>query len=419
MDGRWMGHVPSCGLAAPDAAPSPSRSPDSPLACLNHWPPVPLPPQLFGTRMVVANATGCSSIWGGSAPSNPWTINAEGKGPAWANSLFEDNAQVTGAGRAWQHGGVCMMCAGISRARTPAWERLRLAPHLLLHIVRCSPPSNTICRLAVRLRHPDRPQAAPGRAGRRRQGGAAGGGRHPHAARCPRGVAAHQGRFIHCVVVVQPLGSRLWLVVQGSHQGVGHLALLPACLLATSYARSEPGWRRSAPFTPPPPAQLQDNGMLATTAAKAVSEALVECGGHGNGLTAPSTASGEGALAFLQVRIGALHSFIRSCVCGMTASSECCRCTLGCACPLACLCCGCIDLAVLRTHSSQLCLLVICRATLTCLTSPRRVPLATFNHQPVFSPPACSEQHRPARQAQRVDRGRRRLGLRRERAGGG
>ena len=49
--------------------------------------------QLFGDRMMIANATGCSSIWGGSAPSMPYCTNAEGKGPAWANSLFEDNAE--------------------------------------------------------------------------------------------------------------------------------------------------------------------------------------------------------------------------------------------------------------------------------------------------------------------------------------
>jgi pyruvate-ferredoxin/flavodoxin oxidoreductase len=49
--------------------------------------------QLFGDRMYVANATGCSSIWGGSAPSTPYTTNAKGQGPAWANSLFEDNAE--------------------------------------------------------------------------------------------------------------------------------------------------------------------------------------------------------------------------------------------------------------------------------------------------------------------------------------
>ncbi len=49
--------------------------------------------QLFGDRMYVANATGCSSIWGGSAPSMPYTVNKDGRGPAWANSLFEDNAE--------------------------------------------------------------------------------------------------------------------------------------------------------------------------------------------------------------------------------------------------------------------------------------------------------------------------------------
>ena len=49
--------------------------------------------QLYGDRMAIANATGCSSIWGGSAPSTPYCKNAEGKGPAWANSLFEDNAE--------------------------------------------------------------------------------------------------------------------------------------------------------------------------------------------------------------------------------------------------------------------------------------------------------------------------------------
>ena len=49
--------------------------------------------QLFGDRMYIANATGCSSIWGGSAPSTPYTVNKKGQGPAWANSLFEDNAE--------------------------------------------------------------------------------------------------------------------------------------------------------------------------------------------------------------------------------------------------------------------------------------------------------------------------------------
>lgn len=49
--------------------------------------------QMFGERMMIANATGCSSIWGASAPSIPYTTNANGRGPAWANSLFEDNAE--------------------------------------------------------------------------------------------------------------------------------------------------------------------------------------------------------------------------------------------------------------------------------------------------------------------------------------
>ena len=49
--------------------------------------------QLYGDRMMIANATGCSSIYGGSAPSTPYTVNKEGKGPSWANSLFEDNAE--------------------------------------------------------------------------------------------------------------------------------------------------------------------------------------------------------------------------------------------------------------------------------------------------------------------------------------
>jgi pyruvate-ferredoxin/flavodoxin oxidoreductase len=49
--------------------------------------------QLYGDRMMIANATGCTSIWTGSAPAVPYTTNAEGKGPAWANSLFEDNAE--------------------------------------------------------------------------------------------------------------------------------------------------------------------------------------------------------------------------------------------------------------------------------------------------------------------------------------
>ncbi len=56
-------------------------------------PYVKLVSQLFGDRMIIANATGCSSIYGGNLPTTPWTKNAEGRGPAWSNSLFEDNAE--------------------------------------------------------------------------------------------------------------------------------------------------------------------------------------------------------------------------------------------------------------------------------------------------------------------------------------
>jgi pyruvate-ferredoxin/flavodoxin oxidoreductase len=56
-------------------------------------PYIKLATQLFGDRMVVANATGCSSIYGGNLPTTPWTKNKEGLGPAWSNSLFEDNAE--------------------------------------------------------------------------------------------------------------------------------------------------------------------------------------------------------------------------------------------------------------------------------------------------------------------------------------
>ncbi|MGZ5244830.1 MAG: pyruvate:ferredoxin (flavodoxin) oxidoreductase, partial [Bacteroidia bacterium] len=56
-------------------------------------PYVKLLSQLFGDRMIVANATGCSSIYGGNLPTTPWTTNSDGRGPAWSNSLFEDNAE--------------------------------------------------------------------------------------------------------------------------------------------------------------------------------------------------------------------------------------------------------------------------------------------------------------------------------------
>ncbi|HKJ71754.1 MAG TPA: 2-oxoacid:acceptor oxidoreductase family protein, partial [Gammaproteobacteria bacterium] len=56
-------------------------------------PYIKLASQLFGNRMLVANATGCSSIYGGNLPTTPWTTDADGRGPAWSNSLFEDNAE--------------------------------------------------------------------------------------------------------------------------------------------------------------------------------------------------------------------------------------------------------------------------------------------------------------------------------------
>src|SRR5881227_1309095 len=49
--------------------------------------------QLFGDRLLIANATGCSSIYGGNLPTTPYTVNRQGRGPAWSNSLFEDNAE--------------------------------------------------------------------------------------------------------------------------------------------------------------------------------------------------------------------------------------------------------------------------------------------------------------------------------------
>jgi pyruvate-ferredoxin/flavodoxin oxidoreductase len=65
------------------------------LACTGcgETPYVKLLTQLFGDRLMVANATGCSSIYGGNLPTTPWTINRDGRGPAWSNSLFEDNAE--------------------------------------------------------------------------------------------------------------------------------------------------------------------------------------------------------------------------------------------------------------------------------------------------------------------------------------
>lgn len=72
--------------------------------------------QLYGDRMMIANATGCSSIYGGSAPATPYCTNKDGRGPAWANSLFEDNAEY-GFG----------MATGVKKMRTRIQERMQNA----------------------------------------------------------------------------------------------------------------------------------------------------------------------------------------------------------------------------------------------------------------------------------------------------
>ena len=78
--------------------------------------------QLFGDRMYVANATGCSSIWGGSAPAIPYTVNKEGHGPAWANSLFEDNAEY-GLG----------MATGVNQIRSLLKDRVKDLAEITVH----------------------------------------------------------------------------------------------------------------------------------------------------------------------------------------------------------------------------------------------------------------------------------------------
>jgi len=78
-------------------------------------PYIKLVTQLYGDRMMVANATGCSSIYGGSAPSTPYTVDAQGRGPAWGNSLFEDNAEY-GFG----------IATGVSKLRSRIADRMQL-----------------------------------------------------------------------------------------------------------------------------------------------------------------------------------------------------------------------------------------------------------------------------------------------------
>ncbi|MBK1986259.1 pyruvate:ferredoxin (flavodoxin) oxidoreductase [Sphaerospermopsis aphanizomenoides BCCUSP55] len=83
-------------------------------------PYIKLVTQLFGDRMIVANATGCSSIYGGNLPTTPWTKNADGRGPAWSNSLFEDNAEF----------GLGFRVSIDKQAETAAYLLQQLAPQL-------------------------------------------------------------------------------------------------------------------------------------------------------------------------------------------------------------------------------------------------------------------------------------------------
>ncbi len=82
--------------------------------------------QLFGDRMIVANATGCSSIYGGNLPTTPWTVNGDGRGPAWNNSLFEDNAEF----------GLGMRLALDAQERQARELLTRFAPHVGDELVR-------------------------------------------------------------------------------------------------------------------------------------------------------------------------------------------------------------------------------------------------------------------------------------------
>ena len=81
--------------------------------------------QLFGDRLMVANATGCSSIYGGNLPTTPWTTDADGRGPAWSNSLFEDNAEFglgfRLAADAAHRAGAPAARRAARRGRAPSW----------------------------------------------------------------------------------------------------------------------------------------------------------------------------------------------------------------------------------------------------------------------------------------------------------
>ena len=113
--------------------------------------------QLFGERMIVANATGCSSIYGGSCPSMPYTKNAKGRGPAWANSLFEDNAEF-GLGmatatrkmrdrieRLMQEGLACTCCSDEQKALFQMWLDNRECPETTQKVYDALVPTLSQC----------------------------------------------------------------------------------------------------------------------------------------------------------------------------------------------------------------------------------------------------------------------------------
>jgi len=117
--------------------------------------------QLYGDRMLVANATGCSSIYGGNLPTTPWSVNAQGRGPAWSNSLFEDNAEF----------GLGFRLALDQQRETALALAVRLAPELgegLVAALASAPQSNEseiaaqrarVAELEERLRGMTAPEA--------------------------------------------------------------------------------------------------------------------------------------------------------------------------------------------------------------------------------------------------------------------
>jgi len=117
--------------------------------------------QLFGDRMMVANATGCSSIYGGNLPVTPWSKNHEGRGPAWANSLFEDNAEF-GLGFRLAADKHLEMAAALARKLAPRIgenlvEEIIAAPQIRESEIRAQ--RERVTELARRVRAIDEPEA--------------------------------------------------------------------------------------------------------------------------------------------------------------------------------------------------------------------------------------------------------------------